>query len=451
MNVIRGFRRLELDFDPGQRHAAGQLLPGGGQLRDRPDRGEGRPAGPAGAARAPRRQGHGRPRPARRGARPRDRREDRRRRARGLLARARRSSSRRASSSRRSPRPDLAGARASAERALSAPVTLVARRRGGSCSPRASSRRCSSSRPATAGASSSAARPPTRTSRSSTASSAARLGAHFAATGDQVSVVPAAAGARSRRPDLGGGRARRGRVADRPGRPPRRDEGHRRQDDRGGSGDGDHRRRLELRDGLRRRSRTGSTTSSSSRTSLNGKLIAPGATFSFNQATGSPDGRQGLPRGARDHQRRARRPGSAAVSARSRRRSSTPPSRPGLPITARTNHALYISHYPLGRDATVDYPDIDLKFVNDTGHWLLLRTFVGPSSLVVTLYGTPQHRRIVTNTAPLVQTAPMPIERTLDRALAPGNERDRVVRRARVLDLRPAARLRRPTASCSRT
>ena len=92
----------------------------------------------------------------------------------------------------------------------------------------------------------------------------------------------------------------------------------------------------------------------------------------------------------------------------------------GLPITARTNHALYISHYPLGRDATVDYPDIDLKFVNDTGHWLLLRTFVGPSSLVVTLYGTPQHRRVVTNTAPLVQTAPMPIERTLDRALAPG-------------------------------
>ena len=38
----------------------------------------------------------------------------------------------------------------------------------------------------------------------------------------------------------------------------------------------------------------------------------------------------------------------------------------GLPITARTNHALYISHYPQGRDATVNYPDTDLKFVNDT-------------------------------------------------------------------------------------
>ena len=38
---------------------------------------------------------------------------------------------------------------------------------------------------------------------------------------------------------------------------------------------------------------------------------------------------EGLPRGAGDHQRRGLRPGSAAASARSRRRSSTPPTRPG--------------------------------------------------------------------------------------------------------------------------
>ena len=61
---------------------------------------------------------------------------------------------------------------------------------------------------------------------------------------------------------------------------------------------------------------------------IDGKLIAPGATFSFNEADRRPHRRQGLPRGARDHQRRARRPGSAAASARSRRRSSTPPTRP---------------------------------------------------------------------------------------------------------------------------
>jgi vancomycin resistance protein YoaR len=93
----------------------------------------------------------------------------------------------------------------------------------------------------------------------------------------------------------------------------------------------------------------------------------------------------------------------------------------GLPITARTNHALYISHYPLGRDATVDYPDIDLKFVNDTGHWLLLRTFVGSSSLVATLYGTPQHRRVVSEATPLTVVSQPPVEKTVDPSLAPGS------------------------------
>ena len=45
----------------------------------------------------------------------------------------------------------------------------------------------------------------------------------------------------------------------------------------------------------------------------------------------------------------------------------------GVKITDRTAHALYISRYPAGRDATVNYPDIDLRFENDTGHWLVLR------------------------------------------------------------------------------
>ena len=92
----------------------------------------------------------------------------------------------------------------------------------------------------------------------------------------------------------------------------------------------------------------------------------------------------------------------------------------GLPITARTNHALYISHYPQGRDATVDYPNVDLRFVNDTGHWLLLRTFVGSSSLVVALYGTPTGRKVVSQTAPLVESSGPPSKRVPDPSLARG-------------------------------
>jgi vancomycin resistance protein YoaR len=94
----------------------------------------------------------------------------------------------------------------------------------------------------------------------------------------------------------------------------------------------------------------------------------------------------------------------------------------GLPIVERVNHALYISHYPQGRDATVDYPDVDLKFRNDTGHWLLLRTFVGSYSLTVTLYGTPTDRKVVSTVTPLVAHGKPPVEKTVDKTLKPGEK-----------------------------
>src|SRR4029079_7959461 len=94
----------------------------------------------------------------------------------------------------------------------------------------------------------------------------------------------------------------------------------------------------------------------------------------------------------------------------------------GLMVGGRPNHALYISHYPQGRDATVDYPTVDLKFVNDTGNWLLLRTFVSSSSLTVGLYGTPVHRKGVSNTSPLVSHGVPPVKKTVDPTLQPGEK-----------------------------
>jgi hypothetical protein len=94
----------------------------------------------------------------------------------------------------------------------------------------------------------------------------------------------------------------------------------------------------------------------------------------------------------------------------------------GLAITQRTNHALYISHYPLGRDATVNYPDTDLKFVNDTGHWLVLRTYVGADALTVRLFGTPVDRKVVTSTTPLTVTGPPRVKKTPDPTLYRGTK-----------------------------
>jgi vancomycin resistance protein YoaR len=149
-------------------------------------------------------------------------------------------------------------------------------------------------------------------------------------------------------------------------------------------------------------------------------LIAPGEEFSFNKTTGERTAAKGFlvaPVIVNGELQTGLGGGVCQVSTTVFNAAFEA----GLSITARTNHALYISHYPLGRDATVDYPGVDLKFMNDTGHWLLLRTFVGESSLVVNLYGTPVHRKVEVETAPLRVVAPPPVQKVKDPALAKGD------------------------------
>lgn len=154
---------------------------------------------------------------------------------------------------------------------------------------------------------------------------------------------------------------------------------------------------------------------------IDGTLIAPGATFSFNGTTGERSAAKGFleaPVIVNGELTTGLGGGVCQVSTTVFNAAFEG----GLKITERINHALYISHYPQGRDATVDYPNVDLKFVNDTDHWLLLRTFVGSSSLTVNFYGTPVHRKVESTTAPLVTTGPIPVQKTIDPTLKPGEK-----------------------------
>ena len=154
---------------------------------------------------------------------------------------------------------------------------------------------------------------------------------------------------------------------------------------------------------------------------VDGTLIAPDATFSFNQTTGDRNAAKGFleaPVIVNGELTTGLGGGVCQVSTTVFNAAFEA----GLRITQRTNHALYISHYPQGRDATVDYPSVDLKFVNDTGNWLLLRTFVSSSSLTVGLYGTPVHRRVESSTSPLQANGKPPIKKTIDPTLKPGEK-----------------------------
>ena len=74
----------------------------------------------------------------------------------------------------------------------------------------------------------------------------------------------------------------------------------------------------------------------------------------------------------------------------------------GLPILARTNHNLYLAHYPIGRDATVAWGGPDFRFKNDLKHAILIKTSYTDATLTFTFFGTSEHRRVVSHTGAMV-------------------------------------------------
>ena len=73
----------------------------------------------------------------------------------------------------------------------------------------------------------------------------------------------------------------------------------------------------------------------------------------------------------------------------------------GMPITERQNHSLVVHYYAdpsngnPGTDATLYGPHPDLRFVNNTGHWLLITTAINVKTkkLTYTLWGTSDGRK----------------------------------------------------------
>jgi vancomycin resistance protein YoaR len=55
-------------------------------------------------------------------------------------------------------------------------------------------------------------------------------------------------------------------------------------------------------------------------------------------------------------------------------------------------HHFYITRYPLGREATIVFPYVDLKFRNDTKHGVLIHAYYSATSVTVTFYGNTDGR-----------------------------------------------------------
>ena len=149
---------------------------------------------------------------------------------------------------------------------------------------------------------------------------------------------------------------------------------------------------------------------------LDGAVLAPGATFSFNRRVGPRTEERGF-RPAPVIMNGEYEEGIGGGTSQVATTLFNTVWEAGVRITSRTAHALYISRYPTGRDATVNYPDVDLRFVNDTGRWLVLAGSYDESGISISLLGSGPTRRVVSETGPLEVTGQPPVERTPDPTL----------------------------------
>jgi vancomycin resistance protein YoaR len=135
---------------------------------------------------------------------------------------------------------------------------------------------------------------------------------------------------------------------------------------------------------------------------MDGVLIPPDAEFSFNTQLGEVDEANGFVQGYAVIGNRTQLEWGGGVC-----QVSTTVFRAafwgGLPITERHAHPFYISWYDAysypgdaapGMDATIFTGVQDFKFVNDTGHWMLMQTVIDEANQVlsVRLYGTRPDR-----------------------------------------------------------
>ena len=146
---------------------------------------------------------------------------------------------------------------------------------------------------------------------------------------------------------------------------------------------------------------------------LNGILIAPGEEFSFDKAVGDVSSLTGYKQAYVIQNGRTVLGDGGGVC-----QVSTTFFRAildaGFPVTERNPHAYRVHYYEEdsgpGIDAAIYTPSVDLKFKNDSGHSLLVQSYVDTENMQLTfeLYGTKDGREVTIGKPIILSTSPAP-------------------------------------------
>ncbi len=132
---------------------------------------------------------------------------------------------------------------------------------------------------------------------------------------------------------------------------------------------------------------------------IEGRVLMPGDTFSFNQMTGERTWKKGYRMGhifeTKPGADKAEvvdglAGGVCQVSStlfNAVRRTNAELGAKGLKIVERNTHSLPVTYVPSGLDATVAWPSKDFRFRNTLSHPVFLRTTVGRSKLTIGIWG----------------------------------------------------------------
>ncbi|HTW96144.1 MAG TPA: VanW family protein [Candidatus Methylomirabilis sp.] len=157
---------------------------------------------------------------------------------------------------------------------------------------------------------------------------------------------------------------------------------------------------------------------------LNGLLIAPGEEFSTDTALGEVTAATGyLPEMTIMGDKTVPQYGGGLCQIGTTMFRAALAS--GFPITARQPHSYRVVYYePAGTDATIFQPWPDLRFINDSGNYVLIQTRIDGNDIYFDLWGT-KDGRVVEETDPtiynIVKPEPTKYVETLD--LPPGQKK----------------------------
>jgi vancomycin resistance protein YoaR len=154
---------------------------------------------------------------------------------------------------------------------------------------------------------------------------------------------------------------------------------------------------------------------------VHGRLVRPGQVFSMNGATGQRTAAKGY-RTAHVIQNGEIVDGLGGGVCQAGTTMFNAAFFAGLPVPERRNHSLHISHYPMGRDATLNWPTTDLKWRNDSPYGIYITSRATPSTLTFTFWSTSRGYKVTSSTSSASNLRAPPTKFKDDPTLPKGKE-----------------------------